>query len=133
MRGLTSVHRPEHLSASLGLVHGMRPRKSAQDHEPNVCEDRPVPVAQNVSLFVLVCVWLTDMVCVLRNYAKDVWPKVYRVNVCGDRAASTAQNISLLLWARVCATDIVCAPEIRPKILCPSPRTSHCLFWYGSA
>ena len=25
------------------------------------------PVAQNISLLVLVCVWLTDMVCVLRN------------------------------------------------------------------
>ena len=30
------------------------------------------PVAQNISLLVLVCVWLTDMVCVLRNSAQDI-------------------------------------------------------------
>ena len=82
-------------------------------------------VSQNISLLVLVCVRLTDMVCVLRNspallgqasrrrtwYASTaIWPKVFKLSVCGDRPVSTAQIISLLLWACVCATDMVCVP-----------------------
>ena len=47
-------------------------RISAQDVKLNVCRERPVSFAQNVSLLVLVCVWLTDMVCVLWNKAQDV-------------------------------------------------------------
>ena len=42
-------------------------RIKAQDVKLNACRERPVSVAQNVSLPVLVCVWLTDMVCVRRN------------------------------------------------------------------
>ena len=60
----TALKSPKGLFSGEPMMCGVL-RISAQDAKLNVCRERPVSVAQNVSLLVLVCVRLTDMVCVL--------------------------------------------------------------------
>ena len=57
---------PKDLFSGKPMICGVL-RISAQDVKLNMCRERPVSVAQNVSLIVLECVWLTAIVCVLWN------------------------------------------------------------------
>ena len=81
------------LSLSLRLRdgHGMAsPGNKAQDHEPNVYGHRPVSVAQNDSLFVLVCVWLTDMLCVPQELGTRCLAKRVQAATCVQSPRTSA-------------------------------------------